>query len=654
MLSRRRFVVFLLAALVLAALVVTRREVARSGAGELWQGRGGETTVWFNRGALEPLGVRLAAAIDGRRTDADRGDYRAVRYAVDADSTLRFRLRGEVFERLEDGALAHRGGPVLELPDGRLDLHGFRLVRGEGRDFGLAVADAAGTVWFHLDHAQEYIERQRGAWAIGHMDLRLAPAFAVRLGRPELASMAVGGLEVEGIAVAPVAEGDGLVSSAVADPPGACAVVLPSSAARPDVRIIRLAQNWDEGTPDGVNFHRCGRDDGHGGHTLACSATSIDGLVVLSPDASLQNVGKAVAAWHPKFSPPAPPYANDQHPVLVWNLYRLEADGRLRPLGISAAKHAFHTINRGCPCQQGELLFPGCQDTYSGFSNDFGPALGPRSEVVPRRGLWGRCGSLFDRDCDGKPDPGEGEVPDAAFSRDKHLVVTEAELSAARHPGARWFLEYWYVVRDNATPYDGIGLVELTSEKVPGHGTDPDAWIWRFSTGEFRNGPMAAYWHALAPAAAHSRLVDLDAPDGRVRVVGRATPLGEGRWRYDYAVFNLDYTEAVIEGKAPDLRVRDSHGLDAFGVPLPKDAAVAASGFTDTDADPANDWPVTHADGRLRWRAPGAADLGWGRSFAFSLTTDRVPVEGRLELGHHTGKPFDVVALVPGTGTAQR
>ena len=47
-------------------------------------------------------------------------------------------------------------------------------------------------------------------------------------------------------------------------------------------------------------------------------------------------------------------------------------------------KHAFHSINAACECAEDEMLFPGCEDTYGGFSNDYAGGLGPRGRYAGR------------------------------------------------------------------------------------------------------------------------------------------------------------------------------------------------------------------------------------------------------------------------------
>ncbi|MDP1270723.1 hypothetical protein, partial [Klebsiella pneumoniae] len=65
---------------------------------------------------------------------------------------------------------------------------------------------------------------------------------------------------------------------------------------------------------------------------------------IVIPTARLQNSGAADVPWYRQFTGTFPPYNNDQHPYLMWNLYQ-EKDGRFTQIAASALKHAFYTTN---------------------------------------------------------------------------------------------------------------------------------------------------------------------------------------------------------------------------------------------------------------------------------------------------------------------
>lgn len=610
----RRWIVLLLLLLLLFGAVAARAD------GE------GETTLWFNEGVLAPLGLVLEPG-PGSEQPRDAAGYRTLRFAIAPGQALQWRRAQRRFAELAGGAVAHRGGFRLRLPDGsHLDLRGFRLQPAAAAGGALVLADAQGRAWFALDHAHHQVDAG-DVLVLRHMDLRLGAALAQRLGRPEWQGLLLGGAQTRGSTDA--------AAKAVTDGPrggAACTVEWPSSSASADVQMLRLAVNWEERQPDGVNAYRCGRSDGNGGHSLRCTADSDDGLVVLAPDASLRNVGTASVAWYAKFSPPAPPYANDQHPFLVWNIYRLDADGSLHQVGISAAKHAFHTVNAACGCAEGNVLYPGCEDTYGGFSNDYPSALAPRREIVPYPARWGRCGSLYDANCDGRADAGGGTLPDDAYHADKRLRVREHELMAARHPGARWFLEYWYVVRDDADPWNNIGLMEVVPAKVRAQGADPLAYIWRFDVADYRNGSMVQHWLDLAPAGSWQRSGLVQTEHGRALLATRVTPLAGARYRYEYQLFNLDLMRARFSGTEPNLRLEDSLGIERFAVFVAPDAAPEQIAFGAV-ADSGVVWESRSADGRLTWSRGSAAALDWGRSYRYAFVSALPPRESLAHLG---------------------
>ena len=621
-----------------AFAVLLLLSVSSASADELRHTEGGATTLWFNRGAIAPLGIELARA-EGDSGRGDVGsDYLEQRYAVDDGAALSFLASRGVFSRLAASAARHRGGPVLRVRGTEVDLRGFRIEQRGAARVGLSLVDAAGTVWFRLDHAHQYLDG--GTFSFRHLDLRIAPALAAALGRPEWDGMLVGGAQVESDTTLPA-----LRTEAAA----VCTAQWPAPGLQPDVRIVRLAQNWEEREPDGINGYRCGRDDGQGGHTRVCTQDSLDGVVVLSPDASLRNMGNASVAWHPKFTAPSPPYDNDQHPYLVWNLYRQDADGSIRQISTSGVKHAFHTINAACGCEGGEVLYPGCEDTYGGFSNDYLFALAPRAELEPRTALWGRCGSVFDKDCDGRSDPDGGELPDDAYNPVKRMAVRESEISPARNPGARWFVEYWYVVRDQAERYAAIGLTQIEPRKERGQGADPTAWIWRFDAGAFRNGAMVEAWATPGAGVNGTELARFESPGGGGTLGTRATDLGGGLWRYDYLLFNLDFALVSTQGAGATLRMLSNRGLGELSLPVAADVEVTRADSELNDLGAQRHWSNARASGRLAFRAGlDAPTLDWGRSLRVSFVANVAPLRARVVVrdanGNVVATPF---ALVP-------
>ncbi|HET8648332.1 MAG TPA: hypothetical protein VFO85_22735, partial [Vicinamibacteria bacterium] len=387
-----------------------------------------------------------------------------------------------------------------------------------------------------------------------NLDLRLAPALAARLGQPLHAGLTVGQLEIDLAAALP--------AGAVEQRAGGC--VTPNwGDPHNDVALIAVSQIQQVARGNGV--------------------------VAISPSAVLKNVGVTDVPWRGKFSPPGPPYDNDQHPYLVWNMYRV-ANGALEQLGASGLKHAFLTLNTNCGCPSGNILWVNCEDTYGVGTNDSSGNVGPRKEISAFTGIWNRCGSIFDTNCDGLPN---SAPPFSGPDDRRRLGVMETDLQT---PGAQYYFESWYVVRDDTNIFNTMGYRQVSPAFS---GT---AWTFGLLTALIP-GPVIDAWVNPAnpgPLADSQRVVT---EAGQLTLAVRATDLGGGRWRYNYALMNHDY----------DRKVR------SFAIPLPEGAVVTNTGFHDGDRNANTDWTATVNPGvEIVWQGPTTvagrlgALLDWG------------------------------------------
>ena len=119
----------------------------------------------------------------------------------------------------------------------------------------------------------------------------------------------------------------------------------------------------------------------------------------------------------------------------------------------------------------------------------------------------------------------------------------------------------------------------------------------------------------------------------RYAAAAKATDLGNGEWRYEYAVQNLN---------------SDRSGA-SFAVPVSRLVTVTNIGFHDVDYLDGDgignvnfdgtDWPATHANGLLRWSTqpfaenPNANALRWGTLYNFRFDADSPPVVADGEIG---------------------
>ena len=624
---------------------------------QLRRSHGGTTTLHVNMPVLQSAGVHIARIEQDLPLPASskRGGYRHFAFAALDATQFRFRESAGLPRAFDGGGLQHAGGLLLDFPGGTADLRAFTLRPNARAPFALDIVGGDGRTWFTLDRGHYQLEddgtgRAHGTFALRYMNLHLSAYFARRLGRADFAGLAVGGADT----LSPLDAAD---ATAVVD--AACSAPWPGQAgAGADVRMVLPASDAETGAPDAIHFQRCGLPDGNGSWLVAtCTATSTDRGVVFAPDTSLVNAGTTTVSWHRMFSAPAPPYGNDQHPFLVWNLYRIDADGALHQLAASGAKHAFNTINKTCNCADHANSYPTCEDSYSEYSNDIDAItqpnyLGPRSEIIPARGVFGRCLSVFDKNCDGALDADAGA--DDAFQY--RTVVRESEITPSLQPGARYFFEYWYVVRDQTDIYDAMGFRPLAFSKVAGSG---GAYLWNAApltlqnNASFANGAVIDYWvdPASPPSGALNR--ELVTSDGRARVAVRSTPLGGAWYRYDYAVMNFDFARAVIDAAhaaEPDLHVLSADGFSAFVLPLGAGATVRDVVFNDADGDASNDWAFSSDANGLRWQAPAGHPLNWGTLYRFSFSADRAPLAANAQLDvANPGSPssYGIATLAP-------
>jgi hypothetical protein len=526
---------FAVGALCAAASASSR---SSDGAGKReWAAQGGELSIRFNRDLLRQFGADL-------RADGPEWDHRGHRYPL-RDDALELIADWGTIRAFERGALTTRAGFTLVQGKRREHIAWFAVVPAALPQPVLEIRDAEDRAWFTAERLMYRLDDDAGRLLMPTVDLRIGPALAAWLGRPDALGQVVADLSLDArllpLGPAPAA-------------PKTCAAPEwhGTNGKLTDVRLVSMT----------AQQMRCRRSDDNTPLFAVCDGPSAlggadDGEVVLAPSATLRNSDTDQTAdvpWYEKFlgafPHQYPPYDNDQHPILVWNLYRIDAAGRIQQVGRSGAKHAWFSTNFGCndaSCgtQGGNILGRACADEYTASSNDNEFYLAPRSEIIPARGIWGRCGSVFDDSpqgtpgCDGVQD---FDFPPASQTGYAYrLVARESALERPANDGARWFMEAWYVVRDDIDIFNTMGWIEVNPVWVPPNPptTATGRWDLGVVAGGMRTGPAIDAW--VPPAATGAeRSETLATPEGQVRVAVRVTPVG-GRWRYDYAVMNLDF-----------------------------------------------------------------------------------------------------------------
>jgi hypothetical protein len=586
---------------------------------QTWSAWGGTVGVRWNRDLARDIGLTLGAA-SGRH--AELSWYEHELFDLRQVGPLEFDVRNGNLRAFIGGSLQARGGHVIQTAGGPIDLTDFRLVPRSGSATPiLDLVSADGRAWFYIDRLMYELIDNKQRLAVRTMDLRITPELAARLGQPAVAGWAIADMELT-TDVVRQGSADGPVPLGSTKWHGNAVPGVPGATYQADLFMRSFF----------MQYSRCNGCTGEGG----------SGSVVFTPSSELRNnvnngsIGVTVAndplgsstalytadvPWYAKFSGNFAPYGNDQHPYLIWNLYRFNTDGSVEQIGRSGVKHAFLTLNTACLDDPGDshILGRGCSDVYSVGNNDSSNALGPRSEIIPFSNVWGRCGSIYDTNCDGIANTsGNG-------SFDQRMVVRESQFSGAAQSGATYLFESWYLARQDINVLNSMGTTRATFTR------SGSVWVVG-GNDQYRLGPAIDRWVDPAnpgPAAAN---VTLATSEGNIKVAARATSLGGGLWRYNYAVMNLDFARVTTSGAEPNLRVLSNEGLASFKLPVGT-ATITNLVFGDGDLDATNDWTAAISGGNLTWTAPASNSLKWGTLFRFSFVANQPPVKNSFFLG---------------------
>ena len=351
--------------------------------------------------------------------------------------------------------------------------------------------------------------------------------------------------------------------------------------------------------------------------TSGGSYGSVDGVAAFSFGTDSCNVGDCWLDWAA---------STPDHPVFGQNMYRL-LDGRFEQIGQSWLTHRFFplagvTCSASCTTGDGTHLGTGCSSPDTASINGYQDRMGPRFEVNPSTGSIAFPFTL------------QGVYGNLVFKR---LQVRHADLDPALNPGASYFVEGIYVSADDAAAgnqnnnasYRPIQIIQLGE------------MFNVVMTGVTQQGRPAVQAWALDDPTVRLESVDVPA-DGRFWVASKATDLGGGVWRYEYAVENLNSHRAAMR----------------FSVPLPLGAQVTNIGFHDVDyhsGEPfdGTDWSAavdtSGVPHRVTWSTQSFADtpdanaLRWGTLYNFRFDADVPPEQGQPVL--HLFRPGDPAAV---------
>lgn len=337
------------------------------------------------------------------------------------------------------------------------------------------------------------------------------------------------------------------------------------------------------------------------------------------------NIGTAPLEWY------ASP--DNRHPFIPMNAFRLK-NGRFEQIGMSWGKHGFtalqQTLCGACTAHpNGTYLGVGCSDPYSSGLNGSQGGLGTRSEVNAATGTF--PGSI------------NAGMPSAAATIGRRLQVNGSDLDPALNAGAQYFFEAQYVHQQDATVGNKNNNASYRSFTV---GTlTSGAYTLALTGGTIQQKAAIQAWPGLDPTATVAT-VDI-ANDGRFFVGCTAKDNGNGTWRYEYAIHNLNSD-------------RSARG---FSVPIPAGVVVTNVGFHDVNyhsGDPSlpTDWTNSLANGALTWNcgtyaaSPNSNAIRFATMYNFWFDANQAPtpVNGSIELFKPggAGAPTSAPAAVRG------
>jgi hypothetical protein len=303
---------------------------------------------------------------------------------------------------------------------------------------------------------------------------------------------------------------------------------------------------------------------------------------------------------------------SNQHPITVHNLYQWKpltpgADhGSFRQIGMSWASHHFFALSNNMCCDDcvptnGTTLGVKCSSPESASIMGSAFVLGPRSEINPVTGDF----PFIHASASGDPTlAGRVQANDADLDQADALNADSA-----------YAVENLTISPDDAI--NGAGNNNASHRPVTVSSTGSVHSI--ALSGATAESPAIMAWGDIEPGVLYSTI---DAPgDGRFIIASNASDDdGDGVWRYEYAVYNMNSDEATA----------------GFTVPVPAGVAVSNIAMHDIDHHSGEiydtaDWPGVRTADAVHWEAPAfspATDrnaIRWGTLFSFGFDADAEP-----------------------------
>lgn len=362
--------------------------------------------------------------------------------------------------------------------------------------------------------------------------------------------------------------------------------------------------------------------------------TSISNFTVLGANANhigcaaqndMCNVGTVNIPW---FAAGSSGQMNENHPKFGFLVARESAGRFVQISDRSFCKHAFVSVNGSGVCGTcqsnpfgGSMMGVNCTDAYGVGNNGDRYWLGPAHEIDPWLGTWNRIGSYFDQ---GFPPVGPPANTDGVRSP---INITDPVTNRVTIKKADLILgaTYWYQIH---LIHEGESVANrgdnLMTRGVAFSGSGNN-WTSN-DVGGTAFGSILTRWTGAAVTSGQN-----NNDDGRLFVGVKVTgPNGQGRYHYEYAVHNVDY----------------SRGAGSFRIPVCANATVENLFFRDIDDNAANDWTSSRIGNELVFTAPPGNYLEWNTIYNFAFDCTLAPQNSAVVFGQGRTGPGSATVTV--------
>ena len=319
------------------------------------------------------------------------------------------------------------------------------------------------------------------------------------------------------------------------------------------------------------------------------------------------------------------------HPVIGQNMYRWK-DGRFEQIGMGWLKHGFFALSLSdCgPCQatSGDTLGIDCSDPYTASRNGSQGGLGPKYEVNATTGYF----------------PFPPADPSYSGSTARRCRVPSSDVIASQNPGAVYFMEGQYVCPDDSPDDTGDASNNSSHRRL---NMASSGSISSFAGPTIQELPAIASWDDLDPEV---DLHEIEIPgEGTVWFGSRVFDEGDGTFRYEYAIFNLNFDRAIGAMRLPWNAANPLSETRHF-------APEWHSGETFTNEG----WTMSLEGSEMVWK-PDSFDsnnmanaVRWANLQNITIVSSAPPTQGTVTLDVFKPGPFDALFVdtsVPGNAT---